>query len=110
VEGLGDSAVELHRLEGAKKDRASFATAAEVQPKIRLQAQMKKGVLQVSLRVDQARVARPLLCGEDKGTELESEVILSDGKQPAVRIQLQEVWTCQTRKDGRITGLVAGKR
>jgi hypothetical protein len=107
--GVDTPGVVLHRLEGAKKDRASFATAADAQPKMRLQAQIKKGVLQLTLRVDQARVAQPLWCRDDKATELGSEVILSDGKQPSVRVHLQEVWTCQTRKDGRVTGLVVNR-
>jgi hypothetical protein len=76
-----------------------------VQPKIRLQAQVKKGVLQVTLRVDQAVLARPLFCSEGT-TEVASELVLSDGKLPSVRLRLEELWTCQMRKDGRITGLV----
>jgi hypothetical protein len=109
VEGLHDPTVELRRLEGAKKDRASFATAADVRPKIRMQAQIKKGLLQITLRVDQAWVERPLFCNEGV-TDLASELVLSDGKLPSVRLQLEELWTCQTRTDGKITGLVVGQR
>jgi hypothetical protein len=96
--------LDLQRLEGAKRDRASFATLAGVQPLVRLQFQSRAGVLESTLRIDQAEVAAPQLCGAGP-TKLVGEMVISDGQHPSLRVQLRGVWECARQRNGKVKGL-----
>src|SRR5262249_33889440 len=75
VELSPDPGLDLQRLEGAKRDRASFATLDGEQPLLRLQLRSRGGVLEGTLRLDQAEVAAPRLCGIG-ATELTGEMVV----------------------------------
>jgi hypothetical protein len=106
VGGLSDQALEL-RQEEAAADRATFETPAGVSPKVRVSLQVRQGVLEGTVRVDQAVLGRPQLC--DGTTQVESELVVSDGLHPAMRVQLQEPWVCQIKK-GAVTGMELNSR
>jgi hypothetical protein len=106
VGGLSDQALEL-RQEEATADGAMFETPAGVSPKVRVSLQVRQGVLEGTVRVDQAVLGRPQLC--DGTTEVESELVVTDRLHPAIRVQLHEPWVCQTKK-GAVTRLELSSR
>ena len=91
-----------------KGDRAAFETPVGQYPPVHVDLQVKGGMLDVALKINQAEVRTPEWCGAT--TDLTTDLLVLDGEKASVEVKVSAPWECQTDGYGTVHQLTLKQR
>jgi hypothetical protein len=84
-------------------DYAIFETPSGQLPRVRVDLKVNGGMIDATLSVNRAAVLTPQWCGSQ--TDLTTKILVLDGENAPLEIEVTEPWFCKTDGSGRVRQL-----